>query len=268
MDNTEKVTFSFGKNWQEFVASSFSEARVTEAMKSLTDFFGFERLDGMSFIDVGCGSGLFSLAAYRLGVSHLTSFDLDQLSVECCKFLKNKEGNPENWVIRSGSILEPEFLLSLGKADIVYSWGVLHHTGNMKQAIENTIQLVNPRGFLYLALYNKVAGIFGSTSWLLLKMLYNRSPALSKRLLEMGFSALVFLKMLITFRNPFYEVRHYDSKRGMSFFTDVRDSLGGYPYESAFADDITVFCSSRGMKLQNIKTVTDLSLNEFLFLKI
>lgn len=267
MKHAEKVTFSFGKNWQDFVASSFSEARVLEAMKSLTDFLGFERLDGMSFIDVGCGSGLFSLAAYRLGASHLTSFDLDQLSVECCRFLKNKEGNPENWVIHTGSILELEFLRSLGKADIVYSWGVLHHTGNMKQAIENTIQLVKPQGFLYLAIYNKVAGIFGSTWWLLLKKLYNRSPALFKRLLEMGFIALVFLKMLITFKNPFYEVRHYVSKRGMSFFTDIRDSLGGYPYESAFADDINVFCSSHGMKLQNIKTVTDLSLNEFLFLK-
>jgi len=137
----------------------------------------------------------------------------------------------------------------------------------MKQAIENTIQLVNPRGFLYLAIYNKVAGIFGSTSWLLLKKLYNSSPALSKCFLEIGFIALVFLKMLITFRNPFFEVRRYVSKRGMSFFTDIRDSLGGYPYESACADDITVFCSSHGMKLQNIKTVTDLSLNEFLFLK-
>lgn len=267
MEQRGKITFSFGKNWQDFVASSFSEARVREAMKSLTDFFGLERLDGMTFVDVGCGSGLFSLAAWRLGASQVTSFDLDPLSVECCKYLKEKEGNPANWVIQTGSVLDGEFLRTLDKFDIVYSWGVLHHTGNMWQAIDNAIQLVKPRGFLYIAIYNKVTGIFGSTSWLRLKQLYNRSPSFGKRALELGFVALVFSKMLLTFRNPFYEVRRYVSKRGMSFFTDVRDSLGGYPYEAASAEDVTAFCTTRGMKLQNSTIVTNLALNEFFFLK-
>lgn len=132
---SEANKFSFGRNWQDFVKNYLNEHRIEIAIKSLTDFLGFNDLRGKSFLDIGCGSGLFSYCAYILGATYIISFDVDIYSVECCKLLHQKAGNPSNWQIYHGSILDNKFLSKLQKADIVYSWGVLHHTGSMWEAI-------------------------------------------------------------------------------------------------------------------------------------
>jgi 2-polyprenyl-6-hydroxyphenyl methylase/3-demethylubiquinone-9 3-methyltransferase len=110
-----KITFSFGKNWQEFVTIFLNEERISEAENSLKDFTGLETFDGFTFLDIGCGSGLFSLAAYRMGASGIVSFDYDPFSVKCCEYLKEKEGSPENWSVSEGSILNSEFLENIKK---------------------------------------------------------------------------------------------------------------------------------------------------------
>jgi len=262
-----KITFSFGKNWNDFIHSYFSEERVNEAMKSLAGFMGMERLDGLSFLDIGCGSGLFSLAAYRMGASEIVSFDFDLFSVKCCKYLREKEGTPVNWKVFEGSILNEANLKDIKQADIVYSWGVLHHTGNMWQAIRNATGLVKPGGLFFIAIYNKVEGPFGSQTWLRLKRIYNRVPAAAKKCMEYAFLSLVIAKMLFVLKNPVAEIRNYKKKRGMSFRTDIRDSLGGYPYAYASPEEIFCFCKELGLVLENIITVNDLALNEFLFRK-
>lgn len=262
-----KITFSFGKNWQDFLHSYLTEERIQEAKSSLTDFLEAKSLVGLTFLDIGCGSGLFSLAAYRLGAEKIKSFDLDPFSVACCEYLRQKEGNPERWSIDSGSILDKTFLSRLDKADIVYSWGVLHHTGRMWEAIKNAIELVRPGGVLFIAIYNKVEGPFGSQSWLKLKRSYNRAPSLLKILMEYGFLSLVITKMLLTLRNPATEIRDYKKKRGMSFRIDIKDSLGGYPYEYASPEEVFIFCKKHGLELENMRTVNGLALNEFLFRK-
>jgi SAM-dependent methyltransferase len=263
--NNDKITFSFGKNWDDFVHSCLNEERILEAIKSLSNFMGLQTLEGMTFLDIGCGSGLFSLAAYRMGAAKIVSFDFDPLSVKCCEYLIEREGNPEGWTVHIGSVLDKSFLATLGQADIVYSWGVLHHTGKMWDAIENTTQLIKPGGLMFIALYNKVEGFPGSETWLELKRAYNASPAPVKFAMEYGFIALVIIKMLITFRNPFSEIGNCKSNRGMSFRTDIRDSLGGYPYEYAFPGEIVKYCENLGLEVIKSKTVNDLSLNEFVF---
>jgi len=263
----EKITFSFGENWRRFLDTSLTEDRVVEAERSLTGFLCLSGLSGRTLLDIGCGSGLFSLAALRLGADSVMSFDLDPQSVACCKYLREREGNPDRWTILSGSVLDNHFLDSLPKADVVYSWGVLHHTGRMWEAIENAIELVRPGGVLFIAIYNKVEGPFGSQSWLKLKRTYNSAPCLLKILMEYGFLSLVITKMLLTLRNPATEIQDYKKKRGMSFRTDIRDSLGGYPYEYASPEEIFIFCKKHGLELENMKTVNSLALNEFLFRK-
>lgn len=264
----DKITFSFGKNWVDFVNYYLNEDRIKEAMSSLSRFLGLQKLDGLSFLDIGCGSGLFSLAAFRLGASKIVSFDLDPFSVRCCKYLREKEGNPADWTVSEGSILDESFLNRIKKADIVYSWGVLHHTGNMWQAIRNAAKLVKPGGLLYIAIYNKVEGSFGSRTWLELKRFYNTKSKAGKIIIEYVFVSMIVLKMLATLKNPFSVIRKYREKRGMSFIIDVRDSLGGYPYEYASSGEIFNFCRKEfGFTLENLKTVNSLSLNEFLFKK-
>ncbi|MFC7649809.1 50S ribosomal protein L11 methyltransferase [Streptosporangium lutulentum] len=58
--------FAFGRNWKAF-AHLVDETRVATAVDSLCAALGIEDLTGRTFLDVGCGSGLFSLAAHRLG---------------------------------------------------------------------------------------------------------------------------------------------------------------------------------------------------------
>ena len=263
--SSEKITFSFGRNWHDFVHASLSDERVREAEHSLAAFLGTTDLKGRTFLDIGCGSGLFSLAAYRLGAAKIVSFDLDPFSVACCQYLREREGSPLQWSVTSGSILDESFVRSLESADIVYAWGVLHHTGSMWRAIGNAIGLVRPGGVLFIAIYNKVDGVLGSQSWLNLKRAYNSAPRWFKAFIEYGFLLLVITKMLLTLRNPIREIRGYKKKRGMSFRTDIRDSLGGYPYEYASAGEIFRFCHTMGLQLEKLRTVSDLGLNEFLF---
>ena len=122
--------FKFGKNWKYFL-QSLSEDKIIAAIKSMQEYLEIQNLDGKTFLDIGCGSGLMSLAARRLGAKVL-SFDYDQNSVECTRFLKELYFKDDiNWTIEEGSVLNKDYLRSIGKFDFVYSWGVLHHTGSM-----------------------------------------------------------------------------------------------------------------------------------------
>lgn len=142
--------FSFGQNWSRFVRENLDRDRVETAKQSLKNFLGLETLEGKTFLDIGCGSGLFSLAAFELGASRIVSFDYDKDSLACCRLLHERASEPSNWLILQGSALDIGFLDSLGKFDIIYSWGVLHHTGAMWQAIENASLCIKEDGLFFL----------------------------------------------------------------------------------------------------------------------
>jgi 2-polyprenyl-6-hydroxyphenyl methylase/3-demethylubiquinone-9 3-methyltransferase len=144
--------FRFGKNWQRFL-KSVNEERIEEARLRLVQFLE-PNLEGRSFLDIGSGSGLHSLAARRMG-ARVTSFDFDPESVEATTFLKSHYAPGDtDWRIDTGSALDTDYLAQLGQYDVVYSWGVLHHTGAMWDALENVKRLVKPDGQLYIAIYN------------------------------------------------------------------------------------------------------------------
>ena len=263
--------FSFGRNWSDFLRSCYSAARVEQACRSLTAFLGTDNLHGRSFLDIGCGSGLMSLVAYRLGASRIESFDIDPWSVRCCRQLREQAGDPPRWKVMHGSILDSDFIRAIEPADVVYSWGVLHHTGRMWEAIRNAASLIRPSGLFYIAIYNRVEydtlrSWRGSHGWLRLKRLYNRSGVATRRLLEGLFAGWDLVKWLATLRNPVAEIRRYSQKRGMSWWHDIRDMLGGYPYEFASAGEVFNFCHLElGLELTRLRTVCSTGCNEFLF---
>src|SRR5438309_4149357 len=61
--------FTFGKNWSDYVAKYYSPERLRTAQGHLLEFLKLDNLNGRSFLDIGCGSGLHSLAAWRSGSS-------------------------------------------------------------------------------------------------------------------------------------------------------------------------------------------------------
>ncbi|MFH1743928.1 MAG: class I SAM-dependent methyltransferase [bacterium] len=251
--DSEKVTFSFGKNWEQFIKSNFSEERVEITKTHLLGFLELENLKGKYFLDIGCGSGLHSLAAFKAGAERIVSVDLDPYSVKTTETVREMHGNPSNWEILSGSILDRQFVSGLDPADVVYSWGVLHHTGKMWEAIENTGGLMKSDGLLYIALYTTNSK---SDHWLKVKIKYNNASNLEKRLMEFQHVLrYTIIPQCIHLQNPLKTIRQYKQKRGMSFMTDVKDWLGGYPYEHAKIEEVLRFCRSRfDHELINIKT--------------
>jgi len=265
--------FSFGKNWLDFLEHSLSPERIEIAKAKTQELLGLDCLDRLTFLDIGCGSGIFSYVARAMGAAHVTSFDLDPLSVQCCQYMKERAGQPENWDILQGSILDPVFVGRLPQADIVYSWGVLHHTGDMWKAIRNAAGLVKPGGRLAIAIYNKfeystLRQWRGSYKWLKIKRFYNRSGPLGKRLLEGILAAKDIAAFLVRLKNPAKEIRVYKEKRGMSWWFDIVDWLGGYPYEFATAGELFEFCHRElGLQLERLKSATFIGCHELLFIR-
>jgi 2-polyprenyl-6-hydroxyphenyl methylase/3-demethylubiquinone-9 3-methyltransferase len=262
-----RETFSFGANWRWFLDQYMTDGQADEARESLSEFLGLSDLKGKTFLDIGCGSGLFSLGAHRLGAERVVSFDVDPQSVECCEHLWERAGKPDNWTVLSGSILDSAFVSNLPSADVVYSWGVLHHTGSMWEAIRNAAGLVPPGGYFYIAIYNRTGGRFrGSKFWYRVKRLYNRSPRIVRWAMEWVHMAYACVGMVVRLKNPIKEIRNYGQQRGMSWRTDSVDWLGGYPYEYATVAEIFAYCRHElGLRLEKLQQDQGLGCNEFLF---
>lgn len=269
-DVAKGARFQFGKNWQSFL-SVLDEERIVEAENSLKEYLGIYNLKGLTFLDIGSGSGLFSLAARRLDAD-VHSFDYDPLSVECTKELKRRYfKDDDKWFIQQGSVLDIEFMDSLGGFDIVYSWGVLHHTGDMNKALENAVKAVNDNGYLFISIYNYQ--VYWTAINTKIKRTYNKAPRFGKTVIVGMFVLFQFLKGLIKdilfLRNPYKRYADKKKSRGMSMWHDWIDWIGGYPFEVAKPEQIFDFYFERGFILQKIVTVGGgHGCNEYVFRKI
>lgn len=261
--------FEFGKNWSAFL-SVLDEERIAKAEESLKAMLELDSLEGRSFLDIGSGSGLFSLAARRVG-ARVHSFDYDSSSFACTQALRNRYfPNDPNWRVEQGSALDADYLASLGKFDIVYSWGVLHHTGEMWRALENAVIPTSEGGKLFIAIYNDTGS--QARRWHWVKKTYCRLP----QLLKTPFAVAAILpdelksiaRSIVKFR-PMDYVRswtQYKNGRGMNRWHDIIDWVGGFPYEVATVDEIFEFYKMRGFRLTKVVSGgVGLGCNEFVF---
>lgn len=281
--------FPFGKNWLNF-SKNLSEQRIQDSVDQISAWLEVPSLEGKTFLDIGCGSGLSSLAAHRLG-AQVHSFDFDPNSVLCTQGLKaNWPGGTASWTIERGSALDEEYLKSLGLFDVVYSWGVLHHTGQMYRGLDLAGKQVKPGGQLFVSIYNDQGS--ASVVWKMLKKFYVSTPSPLRPLIVFAyvlFYVVIFQWMLyrvalttlatcyriLTLNKPWEPIKFYLQdlfstriERGMSWWHDVIDWIGGYPFEVATPEEIFDFYRQRGFDLQRLKTVRGgHGCNQFVFRK-
>jgi len=265
--STDESRYAFGANWAKFLRV-LNDERIISAEDSLRSMLATESLEGKAFVDVGCGSGLFSLAAMRLGATRVHSLDYDRESVACAKELRRRYfPDTQRWTVVRGDALDGEALHQLGEWDVVYSWGVLHHTGAMWKALENVASLVKPGGILYVSIYNDQGRM--SRFWTAVKGTYNRGilgRAVVSSVFIPYFTCWGLIADIVRFRNPWRRYREYCSRRGMSAWHDWHDWLGGYPFEVATPEGIFSFYTARGLTMRRLKTCGGgLGCNEFVF---
>lgn len=243
-----KITFSFGKNWLRYVKYILDETIIQNASNSLQNFLPQIDFKDYVFLDIGCGSGLFSLCAQRLGAKRVISFDLDANSIKASKLCQERFApNSTNWQIKQGNILDDELVSNLSqelKNDkvIVYSWGVLHHTGDVFKAMANTAKIAKKEGSLvYISIYNQTEA---SDFWLKIKRYYNQTNPIMKFLLVLADTAFLTFEDIRKGRG----LNMYDKSRGMYKITDVTDWLGGLPYEPLKADELIAFWQKQGFE--------------------
>ncbi len=258
-----ELRFAFGENWRRFL-QVLDDDRIRAAEDSLRSMLAVDSLGGMTFLDVGCGSGLFSLAARRMGAT-VRSFDVDPSSTLCARELKERYfAGDRGWTIQAASILDPDFVSSLGTFDVVYAWGVLHHTGDLWSALDATCRLVAPGGRLVVAIYNDQGA--ASRRWAAIKRAYNRGPRVVRTATVLGAGAFFAARAVLLRATGLRSAGIGSAPRGMSRWHDLIDWVGGYPFEVSTPDRVLEFVQPRGFGPERVDTVGGgIGCTEFVF---
>ncbi len=261
-----RIGFDFGSNWKRFATYQLTTARVEDAFSTFQQLTDGIDLESASVLDVGFGQGLSALCAARLG-ANVVCLDLDSECAEALE-LTSRFFAPEvrqRLKVEIGSIVSDSMLRTLernqpGGYDVVHSWGVLHHTGQLEQAFANCVSLVRPGGFLIVAIYNHH---WSSRAWVHIKRMYCRLPSLGQKMLVALFVPVIFsAKLLATRKNPLRK------DRGMDFIVDIVDWVGGYPYEYASVKEICELGAARGLYPLRVNPAeVPTGCNEFVFVK-
>ncbi|HRO74661.1 MAG TPA: class I SAM-dependent methyltransferase [Crocinitomicaceae bacterium] len=265
----------FGNNFKDSLLTHFEEEQLHSSKEFILSYLELDDLSSKTYLDAGCGSGVFSVAAQQLGAV-VTAFDIDEVALENLHAVSEKFNVPINAIkTMKGSILDEDFITYLGKFDIVLCWGVVHHCGEMWKGIENICNTVKDGGLIHFGIYNKADnfgfypdGRFGSSNfWKKIKKRYSKAPKFVQGIVDKLAVFGIFVIHLVSFKNPIKALRK-NERRGMNWQSDLKDWLIGYPYEYATPEEVIEFMKVRGFTLVKLKTNNGLLTNNYVFKKI
>jgi 2-polyprenyl-6-hydroxyphenyl methylase/3-demethylubiquinone-9 3-methyltransferase len=232
--------FAFGENWADY-SKTIGQEEIAEAVKGLERLLT-EPLSGKRFLDIGCGSGLHSLAAIRLGAAEVVSVDLDAEAIATTKAVLAKHAGNTPVRVEQISVFDLSPTL-LGHFDVVYSWGVLHHTGDMYRAMSAAAAMVGPKGAFTLALYRKT---WCCSLWRLEKRWYRRASPQAQSAARAIYIRLLAMRLRLRGVTLKHYLDGYRRSRGMNYHHDLHDWMGGYPYESISPSEVERFMRNAG----------------------
>lgn len=253
-NNTDNARFEFGQNWADF-SNDINDETLELAIEGLKKLLpkDFDP-NGKSFLDIGSGSGLHAIAAAKIGFSKILCTDYDINSTNTTK--RNAEKFDVAGVIEAfqDDILNSKLNeKSKEKFDIVYSWGVLHHTGNMWKAITNASKFVKDDGHFIIAIYTKTKFC---NMWKIIKRTYCNAPKFVQKVMGYKYHFIRSFRQILNGEL----FKKYEDNRGMNRYYDSIDWLGGYPYESASSDEIISFLEKDFLIQDSFSTTPGLGL--------
>lgn len=259
------MQFDFGQNWVDFSSRALTHQKLDNARKDFHNLFSGIDMQKKHMLDIGFGQGISLLLACEAG-AFVYGNDINPKCREALKQTSNISGITANVPVITGSILDNSTVEMLKSSvpdesfDIVHSWGVLHHTGDMRRAISNAASLVKPGGYFICAIYNRH---ITSKLWLFIKWFYCKAPSIVRSLMIAVMYPFIFAaKLAVTRKNPFHQMR------GMDFYYNVIDWVGGYPYEYASVNELIDIVSKHGFTcIKTIPAEVPTGCNEFVFKK-
>ena len=252
--------FSFGQNWQQFVhRGRLSMYGLLSSVREVRGFFGTAGLQGLRVLDLGCGSGLSSLA-FRLLGAHVVSADVQEESLEAAKSMKSvfiphvpgRNDEDHAWTFKKLSALDAWSLAAIQPFDVVYTWGVLHHTGDVWQAVHNAQLPLADDGLLIVAVYAEEF-YDEKENIIMMKQFYRNASVKQQEHLDIAVGLFWLRPLLHSGKNPFEVLRNFSEMRGMEFWTDVRDWLGGWPTEFISTSAMLSFARRMGLHCINVR---------------
>lgn len=119
------------------------------------DFAEFSKWKGKKVLDIGCGIGTIALSFAKAGAI-VTAFDLSNKSLSICKNGFESYGLKGTFINGNAEHLS-DYFDNDEKFDLIWSFGVIHHTPNPENVFKEIRKLIKPDGEARIMLYSKVS---------------------------------------------------------------------------------------------------------------